>query len=140
MILKNTNMQKYNLSRYGFSVVLPDSWKIEQDKNTFTCYNPIEGVGALQISVYYNEPDKKVFHKKELVDYLTEKGIIDDDVIKSIETILSMSSVSYIVNDEYWEIAIMTKKEKIFFITYNCEVQDQLEETKDRKRIIKSIK
>lgn len=133
-------MQKYNLNRYGFSIVLPDDWELEQEKNVFTCYNPTEGVGALQISVYYSELKNSIDPRKELIDYLTERNILDDEIIESIESTSSKSSVSYVEEDDYWEVTIMVKRDKIFFITYNCEMQDQLEEQVEVEQILKSIK
>jgi hypothetical protein len=51
-MLQLTAMNTKVYSNEDFDAVLPESWIVEEDEGIISLYNPEDGVGALQFSVF----------------------------------------------------------------------------------------
>ena len=133
-------MQTYHLKKYGFSIVLPDKWELTQKNNTVSCFDPINGVGALQISVFFFNSENEISSKEELINFIKKRGISYSDIKQDLNIKQNSTSLQYVQNDEFWYVMVLVDVGKIFFITYNCEIQDQFIEIDEIEKIISGIK
>ena len=59
-------MRRYTDDKFGFVFLYPNDWTWEKEDNVISIYNPENGLGALQFSIYYVGNDSRVDLKTEL--------------------------------------------------------------------------
>ncbi len=122
---------KYNDS--DFSLLLPDNWILEREENLLSIYDPENGVGALQLSIYYIEESRKVSLKDELIEFLAARH-------QSFDVNEQVGYAFCHVNEDgvYWKYWLIQKANIIAFATYNCAMIESNKETELIESIIQS--
>ena len=116
-----------------FSIFFPDSWTIARDMNLISLYDPNDGVGVLQFSVFYVDENKIVSLKSELADFLEGKHLNFK--------ISSKTNYAYCwltENETFWQYWLFRKRNIIVFVTYNCKIIDVGAESETIEKIIES--
>lgn len=65
-------MQHYNYENTSLNLVFPDTWGLEQDQNLISLCDLVNGVGALQFSVFFPPDTGTVSLKNELIDFVDD--------------------------------------------------------------------
>jgi hypothetical protein len=106
-----------------FTIVLPDTWKYENDDavlNISSCKNP---KGVIQISFFYNEEtDEHLIEtaRRHLNRFIEQfKLIIDENSYKFIEAPnFTIANVSGISDEEFIKVWILVNNNKMLLISY----------------------
>jgi len=122
---------KYNDS--PFSIQIPDNWVLERDKNVISIYDPQNGFGALQISIYYVDILKTISIKTELLDFLAEKHLNVDVKEQNGYAYCNVNE-----NGTYWKYWLIRKDTVLAFATYSCGLNDSEKESEVIENIIQS--
>ena len=134
-------MKKYKLKNKKISISYPKNWEIEEDNGLISIFDPMNGVGAIQISSYLKDEKSEINKKEELREYL-RKEYLDlnaDEIISKIQENNNFVYFEYTINDEFWQYRLFASKDTIVFITYNCEDQDKELEKDKINDIINAI-
>lgn len=135
MILKNNNLQMKNYQyneQFGFT--FPNSWEIENDENLVSVYDPENGLGALQFTLYGVDDPSDIDLISELEDYLGDRH-------RNFDIENGDGFVHSNVRDEdgvWWRYWFFIKDKTLVFATYNCDQQDKGKEDQEVEKIIKS--
>ncbi|MGK9126704.1 hypothetical protein M1D52_22000 [Olivibacter sp. SA151] len=114
-------------------VMIPEEWEVYQEEGVVTIYDPVKGVGALQLSLYGT--GKEVDVLGELKDYLSDKY---EDITVSL--LNGRAYFETVDEDEvYWRYWLFLKKGEIIFVSYNCDEEEKGKETTVVDEIIRSI-
>jgi hypothetical protein len=108
---------KSNIFSWGkFKAVIPDNWVGEVEDGVNTLCEPIEGVGALQFSVFTVEDPSSVALKEDLAD------LLDNESTGEISLKNNCAQTIYLdeSEDKYWKYWLIQKDSHLFFGTYNC--------------------
>jgi len=122
---------KYNDSDLSFSI--PDNWVFEREKNLISVYEPHDGVGALQFSIYYIDEDRDISLQSELIEFLNGKHSKFE-----VKNILNYVYCFLNENGTYWKYWLFRKNIILVFATYNCAMNDADKESEVIERIIQS--
>lgn len=107
----------------GIKVMIPDGWEEEKGDSLMSLYDPIEGVGALQLSFYKVSNPDSIDLCKELEEYLNDKH---DNI--NIRRLANYAYCSVVDEDGvYWRYWLFLKLRDVVFASYNCDeaVKDQ---------------
>jgi hypothetical protein len=130
-------MQLYNYKSTSLNFIIPDDWQIEEENNFLSIYDPINGVGALQFSVFWPPDAALVTLESELIEFITDSykkaffATVQDD----------RAYTDYLVheNGAYWKYWLIRKDDMIIFGTYNCSKENAGKEDKIVDEIINLI-
>jgi hypothetical protein len=104
------------MERY-LRAIIPNNWKEEKGENTFLLYDPVDGVGALQVSSYKAIKQDSMDLGAELKDYLGNKH---DGL-----NITKFSNCAYctLIDEDgvYWRYWLISKINEVLFASYNCD-------------------
>lgn len=122
---------RYN-EQFGFT--FPDRWEVADDGNLISIYDPNNGLGALQFTLYEVGDPSGIDLISEFEDYLANRhGHFDieqgDDFVHCD------------IRDEdgvWWRYWLFIKGNTLVFTTYNCDQQDIGKEDQKVEEIIKS--
>ncbi|HEV8283660.1 MAG TPA: DUF3805 domain-containing protein [Chitinophagaceae bacterium] len=114
----------------------PDKWEIAQDESTLSIYDPVDGLGVLQISSY-NVPDpKEISIKDELEEFIEERH---NEITVHLTDDFAYTPYLIDENKRYWKYWLILKKNTLIFCSYNCQKEDFGKEEKTLNEIIASI-
>ncbi len=125
-----------NITTQHFSIALPKSWVDESTHGVYTFFDPEDGYGALQISVYR----KKDIIKADILDLI--KDTEDLSQLKEVEY-ADFNGFELITIDEatnFFRKIWAFNGDLMLFITYNCDTKDKERETKLVDKILLSLK
>lgn len=117
----------------GITVTIPEEWEVYQENGVVTIYDPVKGVGALQLSLYGKSKEVNVLD--ELKDYLSDK--YEDVAVDLLDGRAYSETVDE--DDVYWRYWLFLKKDDIIFMSYNCDEEEKDRETTVIDEIIRSI-
>lgn len=129
LVMKN---YQYN-DHFGFAY--PETWEVGNDGNLISVYDPENGLGALQFTLYEVVEPSGIDLISEFEDYLGDRH-------GHFEIQTGGDFVYCIVKDEeevWWRYWLFIQGNIMVFATYNCEQQDKGKEDQEVERIIKSI-
>ena len=124
---------RYMDNKFGFIFFYPNDWIWEKEENIITVYNPKNGLGALQFSIYYVGNDREINLKVELEDFLEDYNsfkveIIEDKAYSRIKD-----------EDRIWYYWFFQSGNSLILATYNCEIKDEGKENELIKNILNSF-
>lgn len=127
-------MKVYKINE-GISFSFPSNWLVEHDNNLISVFDPQNGVGALQFSIYEIKDTNSINLVEKLSDYLEEKhGAV------SVKLFIDYSYSDLTDEDGvYWRYWLFSKKNRIIFVSYNCAQEDIGQEDTEIMQIIKSL-
>lgn len=129
------NSKEFRIPDTELTLMLPRSWEVHQDDDIISIFDPRNGLGVLQFSIYYSE-------QHQHVDIGNELGILlKDKTVLSKITILDKLSYSQFIDSEgtFWRYWMMKSNTQIFLISYNCALDDMGEEETIVDSIISSV-
>jgi hypothetical protein len=126
-------MESFNLNN-NLKLTAPDNWQIETEKNVTSLFDPNNGVGALQFSLYQVPNINSIDLIEELKQYMADKY---DDVNVNLVDSYAYSDVTD--KDKYWRYWLLKAGGIVIFASYNCAENDKNIETFAVDTIIKSI-
>ena len=118
----------------GIEVKMPDNWKVEEEGNVVSLYDPENGVGALQFSIY-KANSSSINVSDELEDYIDDKHEHLD--IKQISNYAYCDIIDE--DDVYWRYWLFLKMDDVVFVSYNCDETDKNHEYDLINDIIESV-
>lgn len=99
-----------------WSITCPDSWEVEHDDGTVTCFDP-DGPGALQLSALRNDKpvdDKFLRHlAAEHLEAGAQAGKVQYGDFTGFE-------LSYDDDEQFWREWYLRAGQIVVFATYNC--------------------
>lgn len=131
---KNQVMKKYCDKTTGLYFEYPDEWSLEKDENVLSLYDPIDGVGAIQFSMYKVPNDKNLGLKQELDEYLTDNGYVNFEIKKGNSFVYTHVSQE----NKYWQYWMFIKDDYLIFVSYNCQIDDSSKEIEEINNIVDS--
>jgi hypothetical protein len=114
-------MKVYNLPEAYLSIMYPDGWAVEREKNMISAFDPVKGVGVLQFSFYQIAPQKQVSLKDELEEYIRDKH---EDYEITISDNCAFSNYLLGKNSRRWKYWLFLKVNVLTFVSYNCHESD----------------
>jgi hypothetical protein len=91
----------------------PDKWEIAQDESTLSIYDPVDGLGVLQISSY-NVPDpKEISIKDELEEFIEERH---NEITVHLTDDFAYTPYLIDENKRYWKYWLILKKKHSHFL------------------------
>jgi Domain of unknown function (DUF3805) len=134
---KNSN--SYISKNKWYSIDYPMNWIIDDDDDCVAFYKESDGVGALQVSAF--ETDTFENAKISVIEYLNEQEITDyTDVLEFQIDDNSFASSTFIQGNDFQQVWVITKKNKLVLVTYICENDDMYEEKDERLSIVETIR
>lgn len=127
-------------SRNGwYRLTYPSSWIVEEEEDLATFSDPVNGVGALQISAFKapNPQDPTQL----LLEYLSDHDLrLDREKLRSY-TVNGKSVASYGYKTPPWSkrIWFVCQARYILFVTYNCKLEHTGREDREVEKIVASI-
>jgi hypothetical protein len=120
-----------------FKAVIPSNWAVEEDEDEsiISLYNPEEGVGALQFSLFSVENPLNIDLEKDLRDLL-ENPFIGEITVRD-----NCAETFYLDKEikKHWRYWLIKKENLIIFGSYNCDDDDKEIESDVVQEIINSI-
>ncbi|MEL6821685.1 MAG: hypothetical protein AAFP70_07995 [Calditrichota bacterium] len=139
-------MVKYFPNSSWYSLELPQGWVSEAGENNTAFYDEINGVGAIQITAYSFPKNARPIPepRRELIEYLQTQnasGWNSKDIKDHITDKAKIASCEFEDQSErkFWKVQINIANNKLIFITYNCDVNDQTIEIKLVETILDSL-
>lgn len=129
------NSKEFRVPDTELTLMLPRSWEVHQDDNVISIFDPRNGLGALQFSIYYSEQPQHVDIGNELCIFLKDKTVLAEI------TILDKLSYSQFIDSggTFWRYWMMKSNTQIFLISYNCALDDMGKEDTVVDDIISSL-
>ena len=122
-----------------YQLVRPKSWEIEEDENTISIYDAINGVGAINITSYLIPKDYQFDVKKELIEFVDREDIPQNSIKTTFADHKKIASLELAIEDQYWRYYVLFCNHKALFITYNCRAVDKNKELDEVSQIVESI-
>lgn len=123
-----------------YNLDIPDSYSIESEDGVNTIYDP-EGVGAINISAYEIPKSYEFDLEYELADFVSSvTKIAPENADHVFETSDHRCYTEYIDEDSAWRFWLHFENNKAIFISYNCKIEQQEEETEMVDSIVDSLK
>ena len=122
-----------------YQLVHPGNWKIEENENTITIYDTLNGIGAINITSYMIPIDYEFFVEKELVEFVDNDEIIHNNIKVTQVDQTNIAFLEFVIDNRYWQYYTLFCNHKALFITYNCNVVEKNKELSLVKQIINSI-
>lgn len=135
-------MKQYSSSTGWYNLYLPKNWEVEDEGSLISVFDPVKGVGTLQISALSVPLDQELDLVEELARYLIYRVKIKSkaDLISKIK--IDSNCAFYEVFKEgnrycsYW---MFYKNYKLIFVTYNCPGEDFAKEREIIEQILNSL-
>ncbi len=119
-----------------YSVETPEGWIVEEDAISTSFYQPA-GVGVLQISVLHKESEEVT--DSELQEIVAEQyGSAATFAPASLGPLTGLHG-SWQEGDTAWRTWLLRSGRFLFFVTYNCGVEDAEAESQAVHEILESI-
>jgi len=115
-----------------WSVDLPDNWRVEENDECLTLYDP-DGVGALQVSSYFKESGEVTI--EDLIDF-AEVGSPEKIDLPFLKGIFKKAIEGGNVFLSWW----LCSANHLIYATYICGTEYEAIETKEREHIIQSLR
>ena len=118
--------KKLYRSRAGwYSIEYPEGWIVEESQDLITLYKTETGCGALQVSAYRTPGHQDT--RQVLLEYFTDKGLPNNGamMISNQEGPKHVSTHSYVENEWYRQIWVISQDVYLLFVTYNCKYADK---------------
>jgi hypothetical protein len=125
-------MKTYELNNL-ISFYYPNNWIVEVDEKLVSVYDQINGVGALQLTIYEIHNNDEIDLLKEFTEFINERHI-DFDVNNKGECLYSEISDE----DIWWRYWLLKNGNVLIFATYNCDIPDKGKEDMIVDKIVKS--
>lgn len=119
----------------GLSIILPDDWIVDSNDIAVSVYDPINGVGALQISIYQHKSSPEINLKSYLEDYLGDK--FENISISQSDRYVTASSLNK--ENEWWKFWLFMKGNSLIFASYNCDKDNIYKEETIAENIVESL-
>ena len=126
-------MKNYSDDKFGFVFVYPDNWNCEKEDNVITLYDAENGLGALQLSVYYVGNKNRLDLKSELEDFLQ-----DYESVK-VEMKDNLAYSTFNDGDRVWQYWLFQSGNSLIVATYNCATEDKGKENNTINSILCSF-
>ena len=127
-------MKYYKLDKSELSFEHPENWKISNEENIISVFDPIDGYGALQFSVYNKNDNTPINLLDELGEYLSKRH--EDCEILMKDKFAYCNCLDE--EDILWRYWLFQKKGNIIFASYNCTLNDGGKDDEIIDAIIKS--
>ncbi len=128
-------MKKYDILPNGLGIIFPDDWTVEMEGNIVSVYNPVNGVGALQFSIYQSFDSSDINLKEFLAEYLRDK--FRNLNISEFDKYVTAESID--LENKWWKFWLFTKTKALIFASYNCSKDFILEEQFKAEKIVESL-
>jgi hypothetical protein len=140
---QNTNSitgEKIHVSNAGwYTFVYPNQWVVTDDGVCITVREPVDGVGALQVSSYQTpEPEDPT---DLLFEYLSDNRITSEEETRYYEANGNrIAATSFVRKDGYlFRVWFIARDLLLLMVTYNCKSQFREVELESIDRIVDSI-
>ena len=135
--------KKYIAPSGWYELQLPDVWESEQGQDCLSLCDSTKSFGVLQVSVHQFPQDENVNPKNELIEYLKDQDFkyAPGDIKTSNLNGKEIAEIKCVDQQEqFWKIWFIVQNNKMFFLTYNCDLKDKDSEIQTIEEIVKSIK
>ena len=135
-------LKEYVLATGLYNIRLPENWVVEEEGSLISVYEPVTGVGRLQISSYSIPPEQKLDLVEELAKYLIYRVKIrsKSDLISKIKKEANSAFFELFTEENHYSSYWMFfKNYKLIFITYNCVAEDFGKEKEIIDQILNSL-
>jgi hypothetical protein len=127
-------MKFFKLDNSELSFEYPNNWTTLKEDNIISVYDSVNGLGALQLSVYYKKEVRPTNLSEELEEYLTKRHEDFEIVLK--EKLAYCNCLDE--ENKLWRYWLFQKANNIIFASYNCYLEDGGKEDIIVDEIIKS--
>jgi hypothetical protein len=127
-------------SRTGwYSLTHPSSWTVEEEDDLATFCDPVNGVGALQISAFKAPTPQDP--TQLLLEYLSDNRLGMDRKKLKDEMVNGKKVASYSYEKPPWfkRIWFVCEGNYVLFITYNCKIEYEGQEDREVEKIVSSV-
>jgi hypothetical protein len=134
-------LEKAYSSKAGwYDLSYPGTWRLDEDEECITFYEPLNDVGVLQISTYL-APSPQSPHDL-LVEHFIDRGMtVNQANLQYLEDdYKETASYDYIDNERYYRTWIITSGNYVMFITYICDESKKDVEISIAEAIVASIR
>lgn len=120
-----------------FSLVLPIDWIYSESEGTISCYDPENGVGVLQVSLF-ERASVGIVTEREVRDLAVRFGenrkwdLSLPDLSVEISDRGFMAKFEFydtLTTDDFWYVVHFLTAERMALVTYTCELEDVTVET-----------
>ena len=125
----------YRLTGTDLKLRLSRNWEVQEEGNVISVFDPKNGLGALQFSIYFVEAAVGINVANELRDFLEDKTA--DAEITSFDNYAY--SQFYDEEETFWRYWIFREGNHIIFASYNCSSEDAGSEDGSIDKIMKSV-
>jgi hypothetical protein len=119
----------------SFKALIPDTWELQKEDNTYSIYDSLEGVGALNVTTYTITDAKLLNVVDELREYL-------DDNYEEVN-VTSTKEYAYAEKIDqdgiYWRYWMLKGVKSVMLISYNCDAGTKCNEKEVINAIIASL-
>ncbi len=119
-----------------WSAEVPEDWIVEEDDISTSFYRP-DGVGAIQISAVRKESGE--VSQSDLERFVVEQyGSTDAFEPTSVGELEGLHR-GWVEEDTAWRTWFLRSGQVLFFVTYNCGLEDRDAESEDVLAILESL-
>ncbi len=132
--IENNTMKLFKHSISNFQIKYPENWEVKEEENIISLYDPKNGYGALQFTVYFvdnNDIDIKV----ELEEYIKSRHE-NYEIFK--EKPFLAHGYNVIEEEKHWQYWIYKRNNFLVFASYNCAKEDIGKERGEIKSILEN--
>lgn len=127
-------MNNYKDAVSGLQIVYPSGWILEKSESGVVLFDPINGYGAINFSLYRVSEDSTVNHKEQLDEFLKANNYSAYTINEGEYS----ASVSVQNSDRYWQYWLFDLYGYLVLASYNCEIEDIGKERNDVSDIVSS--
>jgi hypothetical protein len=110
------------------SLTIPHNWVFHENDGVVSCYDPTDGVGVVQVSLFRRNPSESV---KKADAYAVARAfaatkqwdLLDHDIVVR-KNAADFVCVFGKKNERYWYVAHVVSVSRMALITYNCGLED----------------
>lgn len=127
-------MKIFTHSIANFQIKFPENWEINEEENIINLYNPQNGYGVLQFTIYFVE-NNDIAIEVELEEYVKSRH-------SNYEILKEKSSLAHgynmIEDEKHWQYWIYKGENFLVFASYNCAKDDIGKEGVEIKKILEN--
>ncbi len=135
-------MKQYQATSGWYNLHLPEKWEVENEGSLISVFDPVSGVGTLQISALSVPLDRELDLVQELARYLLYRVKIKSksDLISKIKSEANCAFCElFTERNRYSSYWMFYKNNKLIFVTYNCPGEDFAKEREIVEQILNSL-
>jgi len=115
----------------SFSLEIPEQWTSSEEEGVVSCYDPENGVGVVQVSLFAWTPSGAVTRRQAqdvTLRFLANRSwsLSEDDISQSEAASGIITEFEYedIEQGSYWRVVHVFSSTRMALLTYTCALKD----------------